>query len=115
MKRFLAVSVLVLLATAVVAAPTANVLISWNANTESDLAGYYVFWNGTQVATVTAPAHTWAGAVELVEGNNIAQVSAFDKCTPPNVSGKSAVTSQSTLVYDSTAPAVPGGCLVQPQ
>jgi len=115
MKKIIMSIIIALTATLLFAAGTGNVLISWNANTETDLAGYYVYLNNIQVANVTAPAHTWAGAVPLVEGNNVAQVAAYDKCTPPNVSAKSVVTLAATLVFDSTPPAVPTGCTMQAQ
>ena len=115
MRKLLAIIALSLMSTLLFAAGTGNVLISWNANTETDLAGYYVYLNNVQVANITAPTHTWSGAVPLVEGNNIAQVAAYDKCTPPNVSAKSVVTLASTLVFDSTPPAVPTGCMMQAQ
>jgi hypothetical protein len=115
MKKLIVIA-MVLLATVVFAAQTGNVLVSWNANTEADLAGYYVYFNNVQVGNVVAPARTWAGSVTFVEGNNVAQVAAYDKCSPiPNTSAKSAVTLASTLVFDSTAPAVPTGCAVQAQ
>ncbi len=115
MKRRFTIVILVFLATVALAAPTANVLISWTPNTEADLSGYHVYWNGAQVGTIMAPASSWIGIVNMIEGTNVAQVSAFDKCTPPNESGKSVVTPASTLIFDSTPPSVPAGCIVQPQ
>ena len=115
MKKSLLVALMVFLATVLFAAGTGNVLIKWNPNTEADISGYHVFWNGNQIATVMHPAVTWAGAVAMLEGTNVAQVAAFDKCTPPNESAKSAVTLASTLLFDSTAPTVPTGCMVSPQ
>jgi hypothetical protein len=109
MKRKVITTIaLVMLATLAIAAQTGNVLISWNANSEADLAGYHVFFNGVQVADVKAPAHTWAGSVSENEGANPAQVSAYD--ISGNESAKSAVTIASTINIDTTPPTVPTGC-----
>lgn len=115
MRKLLLTLIVCFITTFVFAAGTGNVIISWNANTEADLAGYYVYLNNIQVANVAAPARTWAGAVALVEGNNVAQVAAYDKCTVPNVSAKSTITLAATLVFDSTPPTVPTGCVMQAQ
>ena len=110
MKGLTIIIAMVMLATLAIAAQTGNVLVSWNANSETDLKGYHVFFNGSQIADVQAPAHTWSGSVTLIEGTNTAQVSAYD--ATGNESAKSAITLASSYTLDTTAPAVPTGCTV---
>ena len=113
MKKLSMIIGIVLLATLAIAAQTGNVLVTWNANPDSDLKGYHVFLNGAQVADVQAPAHTWSGSVTLIEGVNTAQVTAYD--TSGNESAKSAITLASSYTLDTTAPATPTGCTLTRQ
>lgn len=63
--------------------------ISWNANTESDLAGYYVLLGRVStvydpeidVGLVTSYAHEFTS-----DGQWFIAVQAYDNATPPNVS-----------------------------
>jgi endoglucanase len=110
MKKSIMVLAIVLLASLAIAAQTGNVLINWNANTESDLASYNVYWNGTKIATVAAPAHQWAGSVTEVEGTNKAEITAVD--TSGNESPKSA---PGNLTVDTIPPTAPTGCTVTKQ
>lgn len=107
-KKMIVIIGIVLLSCLCLASKTANVLVTWDANTEADLAGYYVYMNNTAIADVKVPAHSWVGTVTMQEGDNTFQVAAYDLSA--NLSAKSDVTPLSTIKIDTVSPAKPTGC-----
>jgi len=90
-----------------------DVTFRWNANTESDLAGYrlyetetsgvYVYGNGNQVATIPAGTET-VTLDNVADGHHYWVLTAYD--TSNNESGRS---NEVSAVIDSIPPAPPGG------
>jgi chitodextrinase len=74
-----------------------SVTLSWNASTDlpnpggTGVGGYYVYRNGTNIATTTATGYTNSGLAASTTYSY--QVAAFDKATPPNVSALSGAVS----------------------
>ncbi len=91
---------------------TGSVSLSWNASTDlpnpgsTGVGGYYVYRNGTQIATVTSTNFTDSPLTALTSYSY--QVAAFDKATPANVSALSNALSVKTTA-DTQAPTVPNG------
>lgn len=93
-----------------VAAFSAQIQVTWNANTETDLAGYKVY-TGTAPGqygapiTVTAPSYTFQEVTDKT--TYYIAVSAFD------TSGNESIKSEEVSVFipDSTAPAQPKGLM----
>ncbi|MGQ9642007.1 MAG: fibronectin type III domain-containing protein, partial [Candidatus Bathycorpusculaceae bacterium] len=80
---------------------------SWNANTEKDLEGYYVYVDtvtppATKVATVSQPNYIWQGDLSVT---HYVAVSAFDK--GGNESDKT-----SAVAFSKSAPSTPTGLTV---
>ena len=95
------------LATSVLA--TASVTLTWTASTDAGgtgVAGYYVYRNGTRIATATGTSYTDSPLTASTAYSY--QVAAFDKATPPNVSALSAALNVKTQA-DTQAPTVPTG------
>lgn len=93
-----------------VAAGAAQIQVTWNANTESDLAGYKVYFGTapgqySTPVTVTAPSYTFQGATDKT--TYYVAVSAFD------TSGNESALSDEVSIYvpDVTPPAKPTGLL----
>lgn len=89
-------------------ARAASLQVSWNANTETDLAGYNVYW---KAKTATAWTKVDAGNVTTLTIPNVAEnteycteVTAYD--TSGNESGRS---SQVCASLDTMPPAAPTG------
>lgn len=79
-----------------------SAVLTWTAVTDSDLAGYGIYDNGTLIATVgvmTSPTYT---ATSLVDGSHVFTLDSFD--TTGNRSAKSSGT---TVTVDTTAPSAP--------
>jgi hypothetical protein len=89
---------------------TGTATVSWTASTDASgpgVGGYYVYRNGTEVATVTSGASY--NDVTLVGGSTYSyQVAAFDKATPADVSAESAALTVTSLA-DTVPPTVPTG------
>ena len=110
MKRILMVIVLLFFWVSAVGA--AEVTFTWDANTESDLAGYnlyqsnvsgeYIFGGGNAIATIPAGTETYIENVS--EGGWYWVVTAFD--VNGNESGPS---NECSKYIDETAPLPPGG------
>jgi len=93
-------------------AMAADVTFTWDANTEPDLAGYYlyqsnvsggyIFGGGNHIASI--PAGTETAILGIPEGGWYWVLTAFD--TSENESGSS---NEVSLYIDETAPAPPGG------
>jgi len=87
------------------------ITVQWDANTEDDLDGYYVFssnpdttgWNPAVTVDVTTTEHEFTGLVSETEYNFY--VEAFDDWPTPNNSTRSDILTVTTL--DITAPGVP--------
>ena len=90
----------------------ASINVSWNANTESDLAGYKVYYGTAvdkmdsivDVGNVTSYAFTVS---PVVTTTYFAVLTAYD--TSGNESVKSDVTSVTVVIADTTPPAKPTG------
>jgi hypothetical protein len=80
----------------------ASIEVTWNANTETDLAGYGVYDNNVLVGTVGVLAVPTFTIPNVAEGTHVVNLDAFDNATPANRSGKS---DSATIVVDLTAPA----------
>jgi chitodextrinase len=96
---------------------TGSVTLTWNASTDlpnpgaTGVGGYYVYRNGTQIATVTVKkGTTYTDAALTASTAYTYQVAAYDKAstTSANVSALSASISATTLP-DTVAPTVPAG------
>jgi uncharacterized repeat protein (TIGR03806 family) len=75
-----------------IAASQTRVDLQWNASTDSGgsgLAGYRVHRGGTQIATVNAPATTYADTTVVAGTQYTYTVRAFDAANPANVSADS--------------------------
>lgn len=94
---------------------TNPMMAQWNANTESDLNGYYLYWkSGTSAFTdanriTIAKTATTQVLTGIVPPNTIIALTAFD--VAGNESGFSA---QVPFVVDGTAPTSPAGLAVVP-
>jgi hypothetical protein len=89
---------------------TGSVALTWTASTDtggSGVGGYYVYRNGTQIATVTSGTG-YTDTPLSASTTYRYQVAAFDKATPPHVSALSSALSVTTLP-DTQAPTVPTG------
>jgi uncharacterized repeat protein (TIGR03806 family) len=89
-----------------IAASQTRVDLQWNASTDSGgsgLAGYRVHRGGTQIATVNAPATTYADTTVVAGTQYTYTVRAFDAANPANVSADS-----SAAVVTTPANAVSG-------
>lgn len=93
-----------------VAAGAAQIQVTWDANTETDLAGYKVYFGTapgqySTPVTVTAPSYTLQGVTDKT--TYYVAVSAFD------TSGNESALSDEVSVYvpDVTPPAKPTGLL----
>lgn len=93
-----------------VLAQAAQIQVSWNANTEPDLAGYKVYMGTapgqySTPVTVTTPSYTFQGATDKT--TYYVAVSAFD------TSGNESALSDEVSIYvpDVTPPAKPTGLL----
>jgi hypothetical protein len=94
---------------------TGSITLSWNAASEAgagaaSIAGYYVYRNGTQVASVSNGT-TFTDTPLSASMTYSYQVAAFDNASPANVSTLSAMLSVNTLA-DTQAPMVPTGLAV---
>lgn len=105
-KKFLVVAAI--LATAASAqAATTTVNLAWDANTETDLAGYKLYQSAgptgtkTLVQTILKPTVT-AAVTGLVDGNWCWVVTAYD-----GVGNESGYSNQVCLQADTVAPAAP--------
>lgn len=79
----------------------ASIEVTWNANTETDLAGYGVYDNNVLVGTVGVLAVPTFTIPNVVDGVHVINLDAFDNATPANRSAKS---DSVTLVVDTLAP-----------
>ena len=110
MKRLLMIVALILLfAPFVFGLPHTNTYKAvWDANTESDLAGYYLYWR-ISTGTYTDANRIDCGinpeqSLDSVPNDTILVVTAYDESL--NESGYS---TEVNFTGDSTSPAVPGG------
>lgn len=97
--------------TGLVATPgNTQVSLSWSAITDSRLAGYRIYQNGTYLVTVNKPATTYT-VTGLTNGTSYSyQISWVDSATPFDESSKStAVTGIPAKPPDTTAPTIPTG------
>jgi fibronectin type 3 domain-containing protein len=100
----------VVLLTSLVASADTTVKLQWNANTESDLAGYRLYQSNTSGvyttyrADIPAPTHEVTVTIPT-DGTYFWVVTAYD--TSGNESGRS---NEATLVIDTTPPGPPTGC-----
>ena len=88
---------------------TGSVVLTWNASTDpgGSIAGYDVYRNGVQIATVTG-ATTYVDATLTAATSYSYQVAAFDSATVPKVSALSPALVVTTLA-DTVAPTAPTG------
>jgi chitodextrinase len=89
---------------------TGSALISWAASTDSDgssVGGYYVYRNGSRIATVTSGT-SYADSTLSASTSYSYQVAAFDHSAPPNVSALSTALGVTTLA-DTQPPTIPTG------
>jgi chitodextrinase len=89
---------------------TGSVTLTWTASTDAGgpgIAGYFVYRNGIQVATVTSGT-SFTDTPLAASTTYSYQVAAFDRASPANVSALSSVLNAKTLA-DTQAPTVPGG------
>jgi hypothetical protein len=86
---------------------TGSVALSWSASTETggSIAGYDVYRDGVQIATVSG-ATSYIDTPLAANTSYSYQIAAFDGASVPNVSALSAALSVTTLP-DTTAPTVP--------
>ena len=114
MKILIDLLILLCFASVAVAAPgdtiSKSVRVSWDANTESDLAGYRIYHAGSLLKDVPDPLATSFEAVveNLTEGESIFNLTAYDTSGNESFFSNNAI-----LVYDSTAPAVPSNVTIQ--
>ena len=92
---------------------TGSVTLTWNASTDlpnpggTGVGGYYVYRNGTRIATVTSGT-SYTDSPLTASTTYSYQVAAFDQATPANVSALSSALGVTTLA-DTQAPTVPTG------
>lgn len=79
-----------------------SVVLTWTAVTDSDLAGYGIYDNGTLIATVGVMSSPTYTATSLADGSHTFTLDSFD--TTGNRSVKSSGT---TVTVDTTAPSAP--------
>ena len=87
-----------------------RIRVSWDANTEDDLAGYRIYLAKELLVDVPDPTATRIELVaeNLVEGDNVFNLTAYD------TSGNESFFSNDTiLVYDGTLPDKPSNVTVQ--
>ena len=112
--KLITILLILLFSAMVFAAPgdtiSKSVRVSWDANTESDLAGYKIYHAGELLADVPDPLATSFEIIveNLTEGENIFNLTAYD--TSGN---ESFFSNDAILVYDSTTPAVPSNVTIQ--
>ncbi|MCD6197490.1 MAG: hypothetical protein J7K15_02815 [Deltaproteobacteria bacterium] len=108
MKRFKLVlaGVILLLVAGLGFSAQKTVTISWNRNTETDMAQYEVYLNDSLIATVSQPDSgdtvSWTGTVNISDGDNVAKVIAVDEAGNKSQPGLSNSVNP--------APAQPTGC-----
>ena len=108
MKRIklVLVGLVLLLATGIGFAAQKTVTITWDRNTETDMAQYEVYLNDSLVATVPQPDSgdtvSWTGTVNISDGDNVAKVIAVDEAGNKSQPGLSNSVNP--------APAQPTGC-----
>jgi len=104
--KLVLVGLVLLLATGIGFAAQKTVTISWDRNTETDMAQYEVYLNDSLVATVPQPSSgdtvSWTGTVDISDGDNIAKVIAVDEAGNKSQPGLSNSVNP--------APAAPSGC-----
>jgi hypothetical protein len=76
--------------------------ISWNLNTEPDIASYKVYENGTVIDTIAHPIHLLT--LSRIDGTYAYRVSAVDSS-----GNESELTDPISIVIDSVPPAKPTG------
>ncbi len=89
---------------------TGSITLTWTASTDpggSGIGGYYVYRNGTQIATVIYGTSYTDSPLKASTSYSY-QVAAFDQATPANVSALSSTLSVTTLP-DTQPPTVPTG------
>lgn len=79
-----------------------SVVLKWVAVTDSDLAGYGIYDNGTLIATVGVMSSPTYTVTSLTDGSHTFTLDSFD--TTGNRSAKS---SETTVTIDTTAPQAP--------
>jgi chitodextrinase len=95
---------------------TGSITLSWSASADlpnpgaTGLGGYYVYRNGSRIATITSGA-TFSDTPLTASTTYSYQVAAFDNAAPANVSALSSALRASTLA-DTQAPTVPTGLTV---
>lgn len=100
MKRFILIALLVLIPTF---AFSATVEVSWNANTEADMASYNVYQGATLVGNVLHPTTKYTV-------NNLADGTYSFSVTAVDTSGNESLRSDAVSIkIDTTAPAKPTG------
>lgn len=102
MKRILLLTTLILIM-AISPCLASTVEVSWNANTEADMASYNVYQGNTLIGNVLHPTTKYT-VNNLVDGTYSFQVSAVD------TSGNESIRSDAVSIkIDTTAPAKPTG------
>ncbi len=79
-----------------------NIQIDWNLNTESDIASYRVYENGTVIDTIIHPVHTLT--VSRIDGTYAYRISAVDAS-----GNESELTDPISVKVDSVPPVKPTG------
>ena len=104
--KLLLVGLILLLATGIGFTAQKTVTITWDRNTETDMAQYEVYLNNALVATVPQPDSgdtvSWTGTVDISDGDNVAKVIAVDEAGNKSQPGLSNSVNP--------APAQPTGC-----
>ena len=104
--RVLILGLVLFLATGIGLAAQKTVTITWDRNTETDMAQYEVYLNDSLIATVPQPDSgdtvSWTGTVDISDGDNIAKVIAVDEAGNKSQPGLSNSVNP--------APAQPTGC-----
>ena len=80
----------------------ATIVATWNANTETDLAGYGIYNNGTLVGSIGVMESPTFSILSAADGVYVITVDAFDATGNRSLKSDSA-----TITVDSIAPAVP--------
>ena len=81
-----------------------SIRLTWKANKEGDLAGYYVYRNGRKIKTVTSTSFLDANVA--AEGSYSYSVSSFD--SSDNASGRSSSVQMTMLTGDTERPRIAG-------